>query len=237
MNIHVRIVDQQGNDMSVCVAGSTTDCGKAAAFFPAGEVRGATTPLNGPPTGNKEVFGLTVVGDSAEAGAALSFQAYSRADGTLYDLSITTAQTLTAGDADTRTITVGQILTYAADKAYGSFSSPIVMTAVAQPTPTPPPPPTTPTPTPTSMPTFPPTPTSGTAPTYTCAAIQAAYKAQQCCTNPGGTFTLPGNRRQVSDRHTDLIEKFAMLDTLVKKGHISAQEYSIYKEKLLETLM
>merc|ERR1719453_687878 len=91
---------------------------------------------------------------------------------------------------------------------------------------------TQPTPTPT-----PPTPTSGTIPTYTCAAIQAAYKAQQCCTNPGGTFTLPGNRRQVSDRHTDLIEKFAMLDTLVKKGHISAQEYSIYKEKLLETLM
>merc|ERR1719488_164324 len=69
-------------------------------------------------------------------------------------------------------------------------------------------------PTPTFMPTFPPTPTSGTTPTYTCAAIQAAYKAQQCCTNPCGTYTLPGNRRQVSDRHTDLIEKFAMLDTL-----------------------
>merc|ERR1712178_95707 len=101
-------------------------------------------------------------------------------------------------------------------------------TTFTQPTPTPP--------TPTFMPTsfgLPPTPTNGTAPTYTCAAIQAAYKAQQCCTNPYGTFTLPGNRRQVSDRHTDLIEKFAMLDTLVKKGHISAQEYSIYKEKLL----
>merc|ERR1719152_705112 len=116
-------------------------------------------------------------------------------------------------------------------------------TTYTQPTPTfmPTFPPTTYTqPTPTFMPTsfgLPPTPTSGTAPTYTCAAIQAAYKAQQCCTNPYGTFTLPGNRRQVSDRHTDLIEKFAMLDPLVKKGHISAQEYSIYKEKLLETLM
>jgi hypothetical protein len=47
-----------------------------------------------------------------------------------------------------------------------------------------------------------------------------------------------GTRRvAVNDRHSDLLQKFATLDTLFKKGLIGSQEYSISRGKLLESLL